>query len=83
MLQSSIVLNFRALRQRTPAIQPIMYRCHELSLQRIEPFSDWLTMLYLAVFRLFTDLITNSTRFQTQIVTPVSRFEFTDGLSLK
>ena len=30
MLQSSIVLNFRALRQRTPAIQPIVYRCHEL-----------------------------------------------------
>ena len=26
---------------------------------------------YLAVFRLFTDLITNSTRLQTQIVTPV------------
>ena len=27
-------------------------------------------MLYLAVFRLFTDLITNSTRLQTQIMTP-------------
>ena len=36
MLQSPTVLNFRALRQRTPAIQPIMYQCHELSLQRIE-----------------------------------------------
>ena len=34
--QSSTVLNFRASRQRTPAILPIMYRCHELSLQRIE-----------------------------------------------
>ena len=36
MQQSSTVLNFRASRQRTPAILPIMYRCHELSLQRIE-----------------------------------------------
>ena len=27
MLQSSPELNFRALRQRTSAIQPIMYRC--------------------------------------------------------
>ena len=36
MQQSSTVLNFRASRQRTPAIQPVMYRCHELSLQRIE-----------------------------------------------
>ena len=36
MLQSSTVLNFRALRQRTQAIQPIIYRCHELSLQRID-----------------------------------------------
>ena len=29
---------------------------------------------YLAVFRLFTDLITNSNRLQTQIVTPVYNF---------
>ena len=36
MLQSSTVLNFHALRQRTQAIQPIIYRCHELSLQRID-----------------------------------------------
>ena len=36
MQQSSTVLNFRASRQRTPAILPIMYRCHALSLQRIE-----------------------------------------------
>ena len=36
MQQSSTVLNFRASRQRTPAILPIIYRCHELSLQRIE-----------------------------------------------
>ena len=36
MLQSSTVLNFHALHQRTPAIQPIIYRCHELSLQRID-----------------------------------------------
>ena len=32
MLQSSTVLNFHALRQRTQAIHPIIYRCHELSL---------------------------------------------------
>ena len=31
-------------------------------------------MLYLAVFRLFTDLITNSTRLQTQIMTPAYNF---------
>ncbi len=36
MLQSSTVLNFHALRQRTQAFQPIIYRCHELSLQRID-----------------------------------------------
>ena len=36
MLQSSTVLNFHALRQRTQAIQPIIYRCHELCLQRID-----------------------------------------------
>ena len=36
MLQSSTMLNFHALRQRTQAIQPIIYRCHELSLQRID-----------------------------------------------
>ena len=36
MLQSSMVLNFHALRQRTQAIQPIIYQCHELSLQRID-----------------------------------------------
>ena len=36
MLQSSTVLNFHALRQRMQAIQPIIYRCHELSLQRID-----------------------------------------------
>ena len=36
MLQSSTVLNFHALRQRTQAIQPVIYRCHELSLQRID-----------------------------------------------
>ena len=36
MLQSSTVLNFHALRQRTQAIQPIIYRCPELSLQRID-----------------------------------------------
>ena len=36
MLQSSTRLNFHALRQRTQAIQPIIYRCHELSLQRID-----------------------------------------------
>ena len=36
MLQSSTVLNFHALRQRTQAIQPIIYRCHELILQRID-----------------------------------------------
>ena len=36
MRQSSTVLNFHALRQRTQAIQPIIYRCHELSLQRID-----------------------------------------------
>ena len=36
MIQSSTVLNFHALRQRTQAIQPIIYRCHELSLQRID-----------------------------------------------
>ena len=36
MLQSSTVLNFHALRQRTQAIQPISYRCHKLSLQRID-----------------------------------------------
>ena len=36
MLQSSTVLNFHALRQRTQAIQPIIYRCYELSLQRID-----------------------------------------------
>ena len=36
MLQSSTLLNFHALRQRTQAIQPIIYRCHELSLQRID-----------------------------------------------
>ena len=36
MLQSSTVLNFHALRQRTQAIQPIIYRCNELSLQRID-----------------------------------------------
>ena len=36
MLQSSTVLNFHALRQRTQAIQPIIYRCHEMSLQRID-----------------------------------------------
>ena len=36
MLQSSTVLNFHALRQRTQAIQPIIYRCHELSLQRTD-----------------------------------------------
>ena len=31
-------------------------------------------MLYLAGFRLFTDLITNSTRLQTQIMTPAYNF---------
>ena len=31
MRQSSTVLNFHALRQRTQAIQPIIYRCPELS----------------------------------------------------
>ena len=36
MLQSSTVLNFHALRQRTQAIQPIICRCHEFSLQRID-----------------------------------------------
>ena len=36
MLQSSTVLNFHALRQRTQTIQPILYRCHELSFQRID-----------------------------------------------
>ena len=36
MLQSSTALNFSALRQRKQAIQPIIYRCHELSLQRID-----------------------------------------------
>ena len=109
---------------RTPAIQPIMYRCHEFSLQRIElaitsvsslvtnqfvasdsqrarnhsqssvvtprvnmsfsfisRFSRHLidlpvriavlllVIFCLAVFRLFTDLITNSIRLQTQPVT--------------
>ena len=33
-------------------------------------FSDWLTILCLAVFTLFTDLITNSNCLQIQTVTP-------------
>ena len=37
----------------------------------IYPFSDWLTILCLAVIRLFTDLITNSNHLQITTVTPV------------
>ena len=37
-----------------------------------QPFSDWLILLFLGVFRLFTDLITNANRLPTQTVTPVT-----------
>ena len=37
---------------------------------RIVVIFNWLTIFCLAVFRLFTDLITNSIRLRTQPVTP-------------
>ena len=39
------------------------------SLPQAYSFSGWLPNSYLAIFRLFTDLITNSNRLQTQTVT--------------
>ena len=36
----------------------------------VQSFSDWLTILCLAVFRLITDVITNSNYLQTQTVSP-------------